>query len=251
MPSYTGTKLIHLDTVTSTNDYAKALVQNQNVPEGTVVLADQQTQGKGQRGASWVAEKGKNLTFSMVYYPSFIQAQHQFLLNKVVTLGIVYGLKNILPNHGLSIKWPNDVYYEHYKLGGILLENTLEGNYLSSSIIGIGLNVNQTDFNQLPKATSFKLVTNHTHQLKDLLQIIGGEIEDKYFKLKSSLDTQALKDEYEQHLFLKDQWRTLKDGKHNPFKGKIKGVDELGHLMVELAGDGTIQRFGFKEIQFD
>ncbi|PSR05980.1 MAG: hypothetical protein BRD49_02865 [Bacteroidetes bacterium SW_10_40_5] len=113
------------------------------------------------------------------------------------------------------------------------------------------MNVNQTDFNQLPKATSFKLLTDQTHQLKDLLQLIGGEIEDKYFKLKSSLDTQALKDEYEQHLFLKDQWHTLKDGKHNPFKGKIKGVDEVGHLMVELAGDGTIRRFGFKEIQFD
>ncbi|PSR05981.1 MAG: hypothetical protein BRD49_02870 [Bacteroidetes bacterium SW_10_40_5] len=103
MPSYTGTKLIHVDTVTSTNDYAKALVQNQNIPEGTVVLADQQTQGKGQRGASWMAEKGKNLTFSIVYYPSFIQAQHQFLLNKVATLGIVYALKNVLPNYGLSI----------------------------------------------------------------------------------------------------------------------------------------------------
>lgn len=243
--------LIHLDTVTSTNDYAKELIQNRFIPEGTIVLADHQTHGKGQRGASWITEKGSNLTFSIVHYPSFIPAQHQFLLNKVVTLGIVNGLKNILPRSGLSIKWPNDIYYEHYKLGGLLIENTLEGSYLSSCIIGIGLNVNQTDFNQLPKASSLKSITGQTYDLKHLLNLIENDIEGRYVKLKSNYDKQALKDEYEEQLMLKDQWHQFKDANNNPFKGKIKGVDERGNLMVALAGDGTIRKFCFKEIQFD
>ena len=132
-----GSKIIHLESVDSTNNYAANLVRQGNCDHGTVILADDQFLGKGQRGSEWIATKGDNLTTSIVLTPDNLSVEDQFYLTCLASLSVVDTLKEY--HIEASIKWPNDIYVEHKKIAGILIENSFQGNSIKSSIIGIGL----------------------------------------------------------------------------------------------------------------
>src|SRR6476620_5399277 len=152
--------IIKLDATPSTNDFLKTLLTNQFVENFTVVTAENQTSGRGQMGAKWEAESGKNLTFSVLVKDVLTEINSIFHLNVLVAVSIAEALEAFnIPN--LAIKWPNDILAEHKKIAGILIENSLKSNGEIFSVVGIGLNVNQQNFDELPKATSLSCILNH------------------------------------------------------------------------------------------
>jgi BirA family transcriptional regulator, biotin operon repressor / biotin---[acetyl-CoA-carboxylase] ligase len=245
---FVGQKIVYLPSCQSTNDEAANLLQNSDVPEGTIVVTDRQTQGRGQRGNQWEAEAGQNLTVSFILKPTFLAATEQFWLNIAVSLAINDTLAPLLPGGGLTIKWPNDVYVYDRKLGGVLVENTLQGYTLGHSIVGIGLNVNQTAFG-LPTATSLQLETptDTGYTLPPLLATLCEHIERRYLQLHSAQRTQ-LKTTYLSHLYRLNQPARY-EANGETFTGSITEVDATGHLGIWH--DGQVRYFGFKEVSFE
>jgi len=136
--------IITVESVASTNSYLKELAHSRTLDEGTVIVTRNQTAGKGQQGNAWESEAGKNITCSILLYPSFLPVQHFFLLSEVISLGVKETLDAY--TDGITIKWPNDIYYCERKIAGILIENEITGSNISMSVAGIGVNVNQEQF---------------------------------------------------------------------------------------------------------
>ena len=239
-------KLIKLNAIDSTNRFLKDLANDQTVENFTVVTATHQTHGKGQMGSKWLSESGKNITISILIKELLTKINHIYILNVAVALGIIDALQcNHVP--GLSIKWPNDIMSDTKKIGGILIENILKANNNIISIIGIGINVNQTHFETLHKASSLALIMNKTID-KDLLQ---NQIIDKVKEYTSRItesNNQELWNLYHTLLFKKNTPTVFQDLHHNTFMGIIKGVLPQGKLEVILENDST-QVFDVKEIQ--
>ena len=170
---FVGQNLVTLKQVDSTNNFLKNILSNSKpVPEGTVIMAEEQYAGRGQRENKWHAEPGKNLTFSILLKPHFISAAGQFDLTRAVSMGVFEALEPILGTQ-LKIKWPNDIYYADKKLGGMLIENILQGSQIKNSIIGIGINVNQDNFtDKAGNATSVKQILQKDYDLKNILSEI-------------------------------------------------------------------------------
>lgn len=245
---FVGQNLIRLVTVDSTNDYLKNLAsKSEPLPEGTVIMADHQSQGRGQQNGKWVVEPGKNLTFSIFFKPSFLPIEKQFLLNTAISVGVQTAMHKVLGD-GVLIKWPNDIFYKNKKMGGILIENTLSHVGIKQSVIGIGLNVNQQDFDEelAEKATSIINILHQEYDLKILLADICNAIEAAYLRLKAKQYTQ-LKSLYTDSLYLFNTKAKYRSNGHY-FNGTIVGVEETGILLLEI--EGEIQRFNFKEIEF-
>ena len=245
---FVGQNLIKLSAVDSTNNFLKSLLsKSEPLPEGTVIMADDQFAGRGQQGNVWNAESGKNLTISILLKPSFLPLSKQFLLNMAVSVGVNKVLFKYLGND-VKIKWPNDIYYKDKKIGGILIENTIVGLTIKSSIIGIGLNVNQQHFpTQLTDlATSLSRILQENVNLELILAEICSHIEVAYLHLRAGKDS-IIKDEYIKNLFKIDiQSRYRQNGE--VFEGMITGVTEQGLLNVMIAG--RLVQFNFKEIEF-
>jgi BirA family biotin operon repressor/biotin-[acetyl-CoA-carboxylase] ligase len=166
-------QLIKLNATDSTNNYLKQLILERTLDDFSVVLANHQTNGRGQRGASWLSEKGRNLTFSVLKRNIAIKTNEHFLLNILVSLSIIKTLEGFnIPK--LSIKWPNDILSDHYKISGILIETLIKNKQIEYAIIGIGLNVNQVSFEGLPKASSLKNIMPLTFDRDELLTKIIG-----------------------------------------------------------------------------
>lgn len=253
---FTGKFLLHLPSVDSTNNYAKNYIAKSSPIDGTVILADNQFAGRGQSGNSWLSESGKNLTFSVIYQTSFLLATEQFYLNMAISLGIKYAVLSmqyaddcLLPAKLLptcKIKWPNDIFVNDKKIAGILIENTISGMHLKHSIIGIGLNVNQEQFQDGMNATSLQNMTRLNQDRNTVLNQVLVSVE-KYFLLLKERKFERLKSEYTEHLYRYNMVSVYKkDGK--PFSGKIIDVDTIGNLQMETE-NGRLQ-FGFKEISF-
>ena len=245
---FVGQNLIKLLAVDSTNNYLKELLsKSEPLPEGTVIMAEAQFAGRGQQQSSWQAEPGKNLTISVWLKPSFISLNHQFYLNMAIGIAIYNTLAVYLPNH-LSIKWPNDIYYKNQKIGGVLIENTVMGQILKHSVIGIGLNVNQIAFegHLTQKATSIVQILKQEVALNPLLSALCSQIESLYLQLKSHKYT-SLHQNYVSKLY---QREILSNYRQNGeiFEGIIKGVTERGLLQLER--NGKIELYNFKEIEF-
>ncbi|KAA9331264.1 biotin--[acetyl-CoA-carboxylase] ligase [Adhaeribacter soli] len=241
---FTGRQLVYFPVCTSTNTVAQELVNKNEATEGCVILTSCQTAGRGQRGNTWEAASGQNLTLSVIYKPIFLAASEQFYLNIAVSLGVSDFLKRHLPA-GVLLKWPNDLYFIEKKLGGILIENSISGNNLQSSIIGIGLNVNQVFFDN-PNAVSLKLITGHTYELQPLVETLLECLEKRYLDLhKRSFYT--LQQEYWHNLLGFGEYR-LFEVQGKTVQGKIVGTDEYGRLQVETGGG--LQVFDLKEIRF-
>jgi BirA family biotin operon repressor/biotin-[acetyl-CoA-carboxylase] ligase len=241
-----GYPLIRLDQVDSTNTYASQLIKSGRAKEGTVILADFQTEGRGQKGNRWESEKGMNLTFSIILLPVTLEAHKQFYLLMSISLGIHFALKKYEIDSG--IKWPNDIYAGHKKIGGILIENSVMGNHLSSSVVGIGLNVNQTSFllsDNRPTSLRFELKReiDRDKLFTDCLVSLNEWIDNLYMQ-----QYPLIKEIYLNHLLQYNQW-TECTGPKCVFKGRITDIQESGELVVEdQQGDKGIYRF--KEIEY-
>jgi BirA family transcriptional regulator, biotin operon repressor / biotin---[acetyl-CoA-carboxylase] ligase len=241
----------YLSTCHSTNDIASEMIQKtqfsqEEVIEGTVIVTDNQTAGRGQRGNSWEAQAGENLTFSLILKPSFLQASEQFQLNVAVSLGVYDFLSKYL-DEGLKVKWSNDLYYENQKLGGILIENTLSGYQIGYSVVGIGLNINQKNFGISTATSLFNLsCPPQPYQLEELLENLLEAIEKNYLALKNG-NYQQLKAKYLSVLFRFQEWHWFKQNEKE-FMGQIIGIDETGKLALEV--NDKINYYDFKEIQF-
>ena len=239
-------KLIKLNAIDSTNDFLKDLSHNQTLENFTVVTARAQTKGKGQHGAKWHTEEGKNLITSILIKNTLTNIEGVFQLNIAVALGMSEALKKLkIPS--ICIKWPNDIMADNKKIAGILIENSIKGNGQIESIVGIGLNVNQVLFENLPKATSLKCITNSDYDTFEVLESIVNEIQAK-IKFITENRTEKLWSEYDQNLFKKGIPMAFEGENENKFMGIIQGVSQIGKLKV-LLEDGSIRHFGIKEIR--
>lgn len=242
---FTGKNAIYLPTCHSTNETAAEIIQNGEIMEGTIVITDNQTRGKGQRGNTWVSEKGKNLTFTLILRPDFIPVNEQFRLNMAVSLAVYNTLHDFL-DEGLKIKWPNDILCGNQKIGGILIESLVANRIINYSFIGIGLNVNQRNF-ALPNATSvFNLAGNQEYDREELLASLLENLEKEYLNLKQGKDI-FLKEKYTENLFRRDVWSEFR-GEDGVFEGKIKGVTDTGKLIMKTKFG--LKQFGTKEFEY-
>lgn len=239
-------KLIKLDAIDSTNDFLKQLSGEQSLDNFTVVTAENQTNGKGQMGAKWNSEKGKNLMLSVLINNLLNNISEIFDLNVAVALSVLTVLENNnIPN--LSIKWPNDILSDNKKVAGILIENSIKSNGEISSIIGVGLNVNQLNFEGLPKASSLAVIMK-TEFEKEL--ILNQFVESLKLNCDLLLNKSAsqLWNNYNNKLFKKGIPMVFLLPNETQFMGIILGVNSLGKLDVKLEND-TVKTFGIKEIQ--
>lgn len=241
---FVGKPVIYLPTCHSTNTYARNLAAKEKITEGTVILTSEQTAGRGQMGNSWEAEPYQNITLSIILCPTFLKIGEQFYLNIAISLGIYNFLHGYLDD-GLKIKWPNDILYNNYKLGGILIENVIKGHNIEYSTIGIGLNINQRAF-KTPRASSLKLLTGNHYNLEELIPKLLKSIEETYLRLRQN-QLSDLKNEYIRSLFRWGEKYTFKSDVL--FEGKIVGIDEYGRLLVEDHNQ-QIKHYNFKEIAF-
>lgn len=243
---FVGQHLTRIDEVDSTNSYAFNLLRDVGLPEGAVIIADQQTAGRGQRGRVWDTQPFLNLTTSFVLKPSFLEAEEYFYLTKVVTIALVQILQKRQVDN-VKVKWPNDIYVGNHKIAGILIENQLKGSRIGTSVLGIGLNVNQVIFPSfLPKATSLKLVAGQHENVSMILEELCEHIEANYLRIKSQLhDLDRI---FEQHLFGLNEWRNyLVNGQECELL--INGVSAHGRLMATTK-KGSMEKFDFSQLQF-
>lgn len=240
-------QLIKLDATASTNVYLKSLAQERTLEDYTTVLAHEQLNGKGQMGATWHSEKGKNLTFSVLKHQKDFLVQDQFRLTMMVSLALFDALQSLqIPD--LQIKWPNDILSGKNKISGILIENILSGHCIKTSVIGIGLNVNQTQFGDLPQVSSLKIIKKKTYNLEEVLDVIITKL--KYnFIAHAHQNFSDLKKAYLKVLFRKDKPSTFKNLTNSQlFTGIIRGVSEEGKLLVEVE-DFVMKAYDLKEIR--
>lgn len=242
--------IIHLKETDSTNNYLKNILLEQKLEEGTTVSTDFQTAGKGQRGNSWESEIGKNLSFSIVLYPEMIKANEQFIISQIVSLAVANYLKYETDETGINditIKWPNDIYWQEKKLCGILIENTLIKDKIKESVIGIGININQTEFkSDAPNPISLKQITGKDYNLQLLIQGIQTNIIQYYTKLQQNKTN--LITAYKNSLFRKNGYHTYNDGIAD-FTARIKDIEPSGILVLETK-DGVERHFAFKEVKY-
>ncbi len=239
-------KYIHLEQIDSTNAYLQRQQSECDI-RNWVVSADEQTAGKGMGSNGWESEVGKNLTFSLAVDMGFLPAERQFLLSETVALGIIEALDKVLPAENLSIKWPNDIYFENRKLAGILINSTIKANMMDVSIIGIGLNVNQTQFQDWPThPISLKQITGKKHDLQPLLEQIAEHILIKVEQLETS--PAAIEQDYLKRLYRYRTWAEYKvDGKI--LQLFLTGIDAFGRLLL-ADEDNNSYCFDIKEIRF-
>lgn len=239
--------IIHLvDEIDSTNNYMKSLLLKQKVKEGTIISADFQTGGRGQRGNGWVSENGKNLLFSIVLYPDAVKANEQFLILQVVSLAVADFLRKY--TDGITIKWPNDIYWREKKICGILIENAIEGDQIKESVCGIGINLNQESFDSsLPNPVSLKQITGEYYKQSIML----GEVRELLFSYYEQLrrgEIQIIAENYRDSLFRKTGYHLFNDNT-NDFIARIKNVAPDGTLILETES-GDERRFAFKEVRY-
>ncbi|MCH9660060.1 MAG: biotin--[acetyl-CoA-carboxylase] ligase [Bacteroidetes bacterium] len=238
-------KIIKLSAIGSTNDYLKQLSKEITLEDGSVVYAEDQISGRGQRGAKWHFEKGKSLAMSVFKCHGDVHVSIQFAITIQVSLSILSALKEFdIPK--LSVKWPNDIMSDGKKLAGILIENQLQGMTVVSSIIGVGINVNNSVFVNLPRPTSMFLSSGQSFKVSEVLHKVAEEIINGLNQF--SADHHALSLNYENQLYRINQVSTFSSNGHR-FNGIIKGVNPAGELLVELE-HGKIRSFRLKELTF-
>lgn len=238
--------IIRLDSVSSTNSYASKLLKEERPEEGTIIITEEQLAGKGQGANAWESEKGKNLTFSLILYPEFLEASQQFMISKVIALGLQKYLA--FRTRHISIKWPNDIYYTDKKIAGILIENSIMGSKLNYSIVGIGININQTEFkSDAPNPISLKQILGSDSYLEDELVELKYHVAKYYNKLKTK-HFKEIDKEYLLNLYKYKVWQDYKT-QDLLFRGKITGVNEFGHLQL-LTPEDELKEFNFKEVEF-
>ncbi len=241
---FTGKTLVYLPTCHSTNEHASTLLSEGNPMEGTLILTSEQTAGKGQRGNTWEAQPGKNLTFSLIFNPTFLPVLHQFYLNIISSLAVRDTVSNFLQT-AAKVKWPNDIYLNDKKIAGILIQNSIKKNNIYTSIIGIGLNVNQSDFTD-KKAISMGNYGGKEYSLKDVLEVLLEKLEINYLMLREG-KFETLSQRYLSHLYRFGEEHTF-SSHGSTFQGTITGLGEHGKLVIQT--EEGAKEFDFKEVEF-
>jgi len=238
-------QLIKLDAIDSTNEFLKGLSSNQILENFTVVTAENQTKGKGQMGAIWNSEPSKNLIMSVLVTNFVTDINQIFDINIVVSVSIIQALQDLnIPE--LSIKWPNDIMSYNKKIGGILIENSIKSDGTINSIVGLGLNVNQMNFENLPKASSLAILCNTTFDKEKILLKIIENLEKNIQNWNQN--SHLLWSEYTKILFKIGIPMPFSDENQHNFMGIIQGVSSIGKLQI-LLEDDSVSEFEIKEIQ--
>lgn len=233
-----------MPTCHSTNEVAREMAQKPDTLEGTVIICQDQTKGRGQRGNSWETEPGKNLTFSIILRPRFLKIQEQFFLNMITSLSVRETVAHFLPQSDVKVKWPNDVLINNRKTAGILIENGINRNTMDYTVVGIGLNVNQVGFSA-PRATSLQVESGQVFDQQSVFERLMSSLEHYYLKVKSGR-LMEVKSEYLQHLFGFRQKRSYLT--EYRFEGVIEDVTDAGLLVVEDKRGRN--QYDLKEIEF-
>ncbi|MBX2844685.1 MAG: biotin--[acetyl-CoA-carboxylase] ligase [Saprospiraceae bacterium] len=232
--------------IESTNGYANELIAKSAPVEGTVILAAHQTKGKGQQGNEWDSAAGQNLLMSVVLRPHWIPIQHQFNLNMAVSVALQESMAAQVAAE-CAIKWPNDLMIDGHKVAGILIENTIQKQALAYSVVGIGLNVNQTFFPpELTRATSMKRISGQDFQLDKVLSLLLERLEYWYLELMHGR-LEGIRARYLKHLFQYQERCTYRVN-GQMIEGQILGVNKFGKLMVEVKQ--SLVEYNTKEIEY-
>jgi BirA family biotin operon repressor/biotin-[acetyl-CoA-carboxylase] ligase len=241
-------EIIHLETVDSTNKFALDFAETSAIKNGLVIWADEQTAGRGHGENSWESKSGKNLTFTLVIKPLYISPARQFTITQMVSVALQNTLEKFTGRNDIRIKWPNDIYAGNKKLAGMLIQNVIKGEELDLSVIGIGLNVNQQQFNlRVPNPVSIIHLIKKETERKHLLQEFLKEFQNEYEKSGSPLFQEMIGKSYFEKMYLFNEWANYKAG-DEIIGGKIKGVGPYGHLILVLE-NGEERQFGFKEVE--
>ncbi len=237
-------KLHHVASIDSTNKEARSRYSQGELKPFDILYADLQTAGRGQKGNGWESEKGANILATFVVC-SPLKAIEQFQLNQVFSLGVVRFLERFLPSDRIHIKWPNDIYVDLKKIAGILIEHEIMGSNISASFIGIGLNINQSEFSSLlPNPTSLILENNQEFDVKQCLVQLAEDFEYYYDQLKSE-------DVHRKYLSKLLFFNELREYKHldNPIKARICGISDFGFLQLQTE-NGALIECDLKEINY-
>ncbi len=231
--------LIHIDETDSTNALARSYTLQ---GKGIVVWADYQTAGRGQGTNTWESARGENLTLSIRFRPESVKAAEQFIISMAISVALTQTLDML---HGVSIKWPNDIYVGDRKICGILIENVLKGGSIKDCIIGIGLNVNQTHFvSDAPNPTSMAIESGSEH---DRQQVLDSLLRN-FGALLDHWDAEGLRRTYRQLLYRREGMFDYSD-KDGLFRASLAGVEDDGHLLLR-DGEGRLRRYAFKEVNY-
>ncbi len=237
--------LYRLDHTTSTNDDAK----DAKYSHGDIIWAEHQSSGRGQRGHTWLSEEGLNLTFSVVLEPRFLPISRQFQISRIAALALC----DTMRDYGIDtkIKWTNDIYVEDRKLVGILIENRLQGTTLARMIIGIGINVNQREFDpSLPNPTSMvgEIGCDEDLNREEVLQKFHNHIMSLYETLQRG-DDQEIINRYHTQLYRLGEWHSYRHADGTLFEGIIEGVKDSGELIIRNQ-DNTSREYAFRDVEF-
>jgi birA, biotin-[acetyl-CoA-carboxylase] ligase region len=241
-----GSNLFYFDELTSTNSHASFMLKEGPVSEGSVFYTDFQTSGKGRAGNRWESERGKNLLISIILYPESVLPEDQFFISMAISLGIC----DFTDSHfkGGKIKWPNDIYINDDKIAGILIENSIIGNTLESTIAGIGININQTEFpSSVTDPVSLRMLTGKEYDSGVCLKKLLAYLDNRYRQLLYG-SREQLESEYLSRLYRLNEWHYYKS-EEKFFKGIVKGISASGKLKLDKE-NGTSMEFDFKEIEY-
>jgi len=247
MTLFVGKNHIHYPELNSTNDQVIALLQS-GLPEGTIITTDNQNKGRGQSGNVWYSEAGKNVLFSVVLYPKFLQAQEQFYLTMAMAIAVQQTVKHFIGDTSVQIKWANDILVRGKKISGMLIENQILGNKWQSSVIGIGINVNQAIFDPIiqHKTTSCMLEIQKETPLSEWYIVLCEHIEQYYLKLKNH-GLGLIRTLYTQNLAgYQEERNYMVNGE--VINGIILGVDKQGKLALQQ--QEKIYYYAIKEIEW-
>ena len=248
---FVGQNCIHLKSIDSTNSYASQLIGDIKPVDGTLIYTFEQQNGRGQRGNTWESEPNKNVASSFILHPAFLHVNKQFSLTKIISLAVADVMAELLKpsdkTSAIKIKWPNDIYVGTKKIAGILIENTLRESYIQNSVIGIGINCNQTKFNAGINATSIALINNQEIDLMAVIEKLSECVEARYLQLKAN-KLESINASYIQNLYQLNEWCNYSSCDQR-FAGKIIGISAIGKLQVKLKS-AEVREFDLKEIKF-
>jgi BirA family transcriptional regulator, biotin operon repressor / biotin---[acetyl-CoA-carboxylase] ligase len=241
-----GSNYIYFKELTSTNSQASLILKEGLAAHGCIIYTDYQTSGRGTAGNKWESERGKNLLISIILSPKFILPEDQFYISMAISLGIcefadIYLLRS-------KIKWPNDIYVNNDKIAGILIENSILGGTIESTIAGIGININQISFpSSVPNPVSFSMLTGREYDRKVCLEELLACVDRSYETLKSG-KLEDIRKEYLSRLYWLNEWHFYRSG-GKQFRGKIKGISVFGRLIIEDE-NARLAEFDFKEVEY-
>lgn len=239
-------RILRVAETNSTNSLLREWIIKESLPEGSAVVADFQTAGRGQIGNVWESEAGKNLLFSTVLYPTCIPANQQFLISQIAALSVKETLD--LYTDQVTVKWPNDIYWKDKKICGMLIENDLSGHSLYCSIIGIGINLNQELFRgDAPNPVSlFQIIGKEVDREEVLARFLS--IFYRYYLSLLQENYEAIRTRYQSALYRREGYHAYQDGS-GTFEARIHAIEPTGHLLLALQ-DGSIRRYAFKEVAY-